>query len=525
MSDRFFDPQRFSYAPNFSAPEMQAWLDAQPGPLKEVRFQVGGRSHSFAEVLVSQSSLYSINPKILLALIEQQSALLSTAQPGQEQMTWAMGFDGDGGSRAGLYNQVRWAAIALRHGMRDYALGWQAGELPHLIFADSSRQPVALDTGLAESAIARVLARTTTPDQLAARLNSFRTVYTDLFSDPRYPPEDWPPLARPFLTSPMERPFRVTSFFDHNTPLLHQNGALTSFWGTTEELLSYDGHTGWDYAMMPPDAVLAAAEGTVIFAGNSDDGCRTPARAVIIDHGNGYRTLYWHLHEIHVEQGATIAAGTQVGVAGATGCAFGPHLHFQVQYLGRDVDPYGWCGDQPSPWADNPAGQQHVWLWADMPNPCGEPEPGTIVVDNRSPHFHTSGAWQQSSLGYQGDALFTATEQVTSAPEPWQVRQFADTPAVAIWQPPLPEAGQYRVLAYIPYVLNGLDDSRELRYLVRHSSGETEVVISGEDHANHWADLGTYTFDPADTPRVTVSTLAGDEQRGLWADAMLWIPQ
>ncbi|NJO83496.1 MAG: M23 family metallopeptidase, partial [Blastochloris sp.] len=85
------------------------------------------------------------------------------------------------------------------------------------------------------------------------------------------------------------------------------------------------------------------------FAGNSDDGCITPARGVIIDHGNGYRTLYWHMSVLQVETGELVGQGAQLGIAGASGCAFGPHLHFQVQYLGRDVDPYGWCGVRADP--------------------------------------------------------------------------------------------------------------------------------------------------------------------------------
>lgn len=525
MVDPFFAPARFSYAHNFYQDEIEAFLTSYPGPLNDVTFQIGDRSQSFAAVVVNLSNLYSINPKILLTLLEQQSGLLTTAEPSVEQLQWAMGLENANGHNSGLYRQLRRAALELRFALRDYALGWQQGSLPPLTFADNSKQEVPPDITLARYAMARVLALSTTPDQLPGKLHTFRTTYTALFEDPRYAPDDWPPLAEPFLTRPMEQPFRVTSFFDHNTPLLHENGSVDSFWGTREALLSYDGHTGWDYAMRPPDdVVLAAAPGTVVFAGNSNDGCGVPARGVIIDHGNGYRTLYWHLDSMTVSAGESVQAGARIGVAGATGCAFGPHLHFQVQYLGRDVDPYGWCSTQESPWASNPAGQQSVWLWRDMPNPCGEPPPGSIVVDNASPDLLTSGEWERSSLGYGGSALFTATSQVSSEREPWQMRRLVDTPAVAVWQPDLPRAGSYRVLAYIPYILNGLDDSEELRYQVRHHEGMTEVVIDGESTANFWADLGTYHFDPQHHPRVTVSTLAGDEARGLWADALIWVP-
>jgi murein DD-endopeptidase MepM/ murein hydrolase activator NlpD len=523
---RFFDAQRFSYAHDFYVPQIQAFLEAHPGPLKSTRFQVGDRSHTFAEVVVNLSNLYSFNPRILLTLLEQQSALLSTAQPTPDQLAWAMGFRGDDERQRGVYAQLRWAAIALRHASRDYALAAQGAPLPELVFADETRQPASFDMGLSHYAISRVLAPTTTPDLLPTQLEHFRKLYTYLFEDPTAYPTSWPPLAEPFLSRPTERPFRVTSFFDHDTPFLRQNGSLTSFWGTTEVYLSYDGHTGWDYAMRPPDKVLAAAEGVVVFAGNSDDGCGIPARAVILDHGNGYRTLYWHLNTISVERGQTVARGAEVGIAGATGCAFGPHLHFQVQYLGRDIDPYGWCGEHADPWAANPVGQKSIWLWQDMINPCGEAPPGTIVVDNGDPGFAQSGEWHPTGLGYAGDALYSSTHFGGYSREqmPWQVRRLVETPALAIWQPELPRAGNYRVLAYIPYILNGLDDSQELRYQVQHNTGETAVLVNAEETANAWADLGIYTFDPAQNPRVSLSTLAGDEARGLWADAVAWVP-
>jgi murein DD-endopeptidase MepM/ murein hydrolase activator NlpD len=323
---------------------------------------------------------------------------------------------------------------------------------------------------------------------------------------------------------PTERHFRVTSFFDHNTPFLARNGSVTAFWGITEAALSYDGHTGWDYAMMPPDAVLAAADGTVVFSGNSDDGCATPARGVIIDHGNGYRTLYWHLHERHVATGEQVTTGQQIGVAGATGCAFGPHLHFQVQYLGRDVDPYGWCGEGQGPWAANPAGQESVWLWSDMIPPCGPPPPDVIVVDQHLPGFAASGNWEQLPYGYGGSALYAGTISMKTTRPPWEPRPLIGTPAVATWSPTLPHAGRYRVLAYIPHIVNGLDDSREARYRVHHYDGEDDVALNIETYANSWADLGTYYFGPQSTPLVSLSVLAGDGGRGVWVDAMVWEP-
>ena len=123
--DPLFDPQRISYAHGFNGPEIQAFLEARGSPLKDVRFQVGGRSHSFTDVVVSLSSLYSVNPQLLLALIDLQSGLVSSTSATPEQLAWALGYRGDGGHRQGLYSQLRWAARELRYAVR--ASQWGQG--------------------------------------------------------------------------------------------------------------------------------------------------------------------------------------------------------------------------------------------------------------------------------------------------------------------------------------------------------------------------------------------------------------
>jgi murein DD-endopeptidase MepM/ murein hydrolase activator NlpD len=324
------------------------------------------------------------------------------------------------------------------------------------------------------------------------------------------------------MRSPLGKPTWISSFFDHDTPFLQENGSLISYWGRTETQLSYDGHTGWDYALAPPDQVLAAAAGNVIFAGNSDDGCGI-ARAVILDHRNGYRSLYWHLDSIAVEAGQQVETGQELGIAGATGCVTGPHLHFQVQYLGRDVDPYGWCGGAtPDPWAAAGAGQVSVWLWADRPSPCAPRPANAILVDDHDSGFFLSGTWQETPLGYGGGAHFIPS--VRGDPVGSFDLQPLALPDVAVWRPKLPAPGSYRVRAYIPYILNGLNDARDTIYIVRHSQGETEVRIDGLIFANEWADLGTYHFDPGQTPQVTVSDRTADLGASIWADAIVWEP-
>ena len=61
---------------------------------------------------------------------------------------------------------------------------------------------------------------------------------------------------------------------------------------------------------------------------------------VMIDHGNGYQTLYAHMSSIVASCGRSVAKGAVIGYAGATGNATGPHLHFEVRYQGGFVNPW-----------------------------------------------------------------------------------------------------------------------------------------------------------------------------------------
>lgn len=76
--------------------------------------------------------------------------------------------------------------------------------------------------------------------------------------------------------------------------------------------------------------------GTVTTVGYDPEGY---GNYVIIDHGNGYRTLYGHLQKATVRQGQTVNAGQQIGVIGGTGNVEAPHLHLSAWYNDQEIDP------------------------------------------------------------------------------------------------------------------------------------------------------------------------------------------
>ena len=98
-------------------------------------------------------------------------------------------------------------------------------------------------------------------------------------------------------------------------------------------------HVGLDLAAPPGTPVGAAKGGVVTRAGPAG---RVYGNAVYLDHGDGSSTRYAHLSQVFVSPGARVRQGDPVGSVGSTGASTGPHLHFELRFDGRAVDPLGY---------------------------------------------------------------------------------------------------------------------------------------------------------------------------------------
>jgi murein DD-endopeptidase MepM/ murein hydrolase activator NlpD len=83
--------------------------------------------------------------------------------------------------------------------------------------------------------------------------------------------------------------------------------------------------------------VYAADSGTVVYAGWNNWGY---GNVIVINHGNGWQTLYAHLSALNVGCGASVGQGAVIGAIGSTGNSTGPHLHFEMMYNGVKVNPH-----------------------------------------------------------------------------------------------------------------------------------------------------------------------------------------
>ena len=146
----------------------------------------------------------------------------------------------------------------------------------------------------------------------------------------------------------IEAKYNVSITVTGNSTTVKYNGAdflwpmptsttISSYYGPREAptagATSY--HRGIDIPCPMGSSVIAVANGTVIYTGYLGNG----GNCVIVDHGSGISTCYFHLSSFGCKVGDTVTAGQVISFSGNTGVSTGPHLHFAVRENGEYVNP------------------------------------------------------------------------------------------------------------------------------------------------------------------------------------------
>jgi murein DD-endopeptidase MepM/ murein hydrolase activator NlpD len=95
-------------------------------------------------------------------------------------------------------------------------------------------------------------------------------------------------------------------------------------------------HTGVDLRAPMATEVVAANHGRIALVGDFF----YSGKSVVLDHGGGLYTMYFHLSEIAVEQGAEVRKGDLIALSGMSGRVTGPHLHWAARLNGARIDPF-----------------------------------------------------------------------------------------------------------------------------------------------------------------------------------------
>jgi murein DD-endopeptidase MepM/ murein hydrolase activator NlpD len=139
---------------------------------------------------------------------------------------------------------------------------------------------------------------------------------------------------------PEEKPWEQPVYIAKKTPDAGAVSAAGQFiWPTNGVLTQYFRwyHPAIDIANREAPAILAADGGRILIAGWPD--ATGYGNRVLIDHGNGYQTLYAHLSKIYVSVGQSVNRGEVIGQMGSTGRSTGIHLHFEIHKNGVAQDP------------------------------------------------------------------------------------------------------------------------------------------------------------------------------------------
>jgi len=130
------------------------------------------------------------------------------------------------------------------------------------------------------------------------------------------------------FTSPATYPDQFTSKF----------GTRRTYYGIGTDLTIQGFHTGLDFAGGEGLQIFAPAPGRVVFAAP----LTVRGNAVIIDHGLGVYSGFWHQSQILVNVGDMVEQGQVIGLVGGTGRVTGAHLHWEVWVNGVQVNPLDW---------------------------------------------------------------------------------------------------------------------------------------------------------------------------------------
>jgi murein DD-endopeptidase MepM/ murein hydrolase activator NlpD len=124
-----------------------------------------------------------------------------------------------------------------------------------------------------------------------------------------------------------------------------RSGSFTSGFGMRVHPISgiWHMHTGIDVANRLGTPVVAAGPGRVV---HIEEQTANYGKMIILDHGNGYRTLYAHLDTFAVVQNEYVVAGEQIGTMGNSGRSTGSHLHFSVFRGSQPIDPLSQLGSR-----------------------------------------------------------------------------------------------------------------------------------------------------------------------------------
>ena len=318
------------YGPVSAYFDVAEFVQTQSGYLASYEEPVGEQLLSGAQIVERVAQEYSVNPRLLLALLEYQSGWVTRSDPGESTLDFPMGVFVDW--RNGLYRQLAWAADNLNRG---YYL-WRVAGLPAWILADGTIMLIEPSINAGTAGVQHIFSQLYDLEgwKKAVGENGLFAVYGQFFGYPfDYALE---PLLPPDLAQPeMQLPFESGEVWAYT-------GGPHGGWGSGSGWAALDfAPPGEALGCVQNDAwVVAVADGTVVRAGGGavvqdlDDQNTGPSDGL---EQTGWTVLYMHIETRgRVEPGTNLRAGERVGHPSCEGgVSTGTHVHLARRYNGE----------------------------------------------------------------------------------------------------------------------------------------------------------------------------------------------
>ncbi len=343
---RIIPDSRLVRAPGSAQFDIDRFVGSQIGYIRVAFDNVNGAILPGAAVVRRVSLEYSVDPRLLLALLEFKAGWLTTILPNEQRRNFPLGAPAtaSGIERKGLYRQLIWAADNLNRGY----YGWKQGTLSRLEFTDGTRLLIARDLNAGTVGVQFMLALNNDAVSWQSQVSAegLYQTYFQLFGDP------FLDATEPLVPLGIQQPTFGLPFAQGETWFF--TGGAHGGWGSGSAWAAID--------FAPPDELSNKTSSCYVsdyFATAVAPGiiARTDEGIVILDlDGDGDESTGWSVLYLHIAAQDRIAPGTQVNLGdriGRPSCeggfSNGTHIHIARRYNGEWIPAS--CPNCPSDYA------------------------------------------------------------------------------------------------------------------------------------------------------------------------------
>ncbi len=348
-ADKIIPDSELVYGPLAAQTDVDALIKSKAGYMASYSQDVNGNTLNAAQALVLAAQESSINPRLLLALVEYRSAWLTNPQPDPALGGQPLGFSD--AWYTGLYRQMEWAAIQLSSGY----YRWRAKSITDWVLSDGSVVPIDPTINAGTAGVQNFFAQLDDYSTWVRDVSpaGFYATYHQLFGDP-FDLAIQPLVPANLIQPPMALPFSAGEswYFTGGPHLAWLDGTP---YGAIDFAPPGDTQCGDE-----SDAwVTAVADGVVTRTGNGE---------VMLDldgdgnEGSGWDILYMHIEtRDRVQPGTKLHAGDRIGHPSCEGGeATGIHVHIARKFNGEWLSAIGPVPFNLSGWISSGTGEQYV---------------------------------------------------------------------------------------------------------------------------------------------------------------------